>query len=145
MGIYKRSDQELRRRPDVTFEGEEGVDAGGPTLEFLWLAATQMKNGDGRGISLFEGTSGHLLPIHRTSYLNSGLFYVFGKVVAHSILHGGAGFPGLSPAMARFITDGEPDSASSSASIEDIPDLEYKDIIIKVLEIWFYIYLSVIF
>ncbi|KAJ7377519.1 hypothetical protein OS493_028502 [Desmophyllum pertusum] len=135
VGIYKRADQDLRRRPDVTFEGEEGVDAGGPTLEFLWLALSQMKNGDGREISLFEGAShGHLLPIHRTSYLNSGLFYVFGKVVAHSILHGGAGFPGLSPAMARFIADGEPDSASSLVSVDDIPDLKYKDIIEKMLE-----------
>ena len=136
VAIYKRGGQELRRRPEVTFEGEEGVDAGGPTLEFLWLALSQMKNGDGHQISLFEGASyGHLLPIHRSSYLDSGLYYVFGKVVAHSILHGGTGFPGLSPAMARFITDGEPDLASAFVSVEDIPDLEYKDIIEQVLDI----------
>ena len=35
--------------------------------------------------------------------------------------------------MARFIAEGELDSASSLASVDDIPDLEYKDIIEKVL------------
>ena len=34
--------------------------------------------------------------------------------------------------MARFIAEGEPDSVSSLASIDDIPDLEYKDIVEKV-------------
>ena len=133
IAIYKRANDNLMRRPDVTFEGEEGVDAGGPTLEFFWLALQQMKKGDGHNINLFEGDCGHFLPIHCTSYLDSGLFYVFGKVLAHSILHGGCGFPSLSPAMARFIVEGEPDSASSLVSVDDIPDLEYKDIIEKVL------------
>ena len=99
VGIYKRARDDLRKKPDVTFVGEEGVDAGGPTLESLWLALSQMRQGDGGKVSLFEGSSGHLLPVHCTSYLDSGLFYIFGKVVAHSILHGGTGFPGLSPAM----------------------------------------------
>ncbi|XP_074630592.1 uncharacterized protein LOC141889264 isoform X2 [Acropora palmata] len=99
VGIYKRARDDLRNKPDVTFVGEEGVDAGGPTLESLWLALSQMRQGDGGKVSLFEGSSGHLLPVHCTSYLDSGLFYIFGKVVAHSILHGGTGFPGLSPAM----------------------------------------------
>jgi len=132
IAIYKRANDELRRRPDVTFEGEEGVAAGGPTLEFLWLALQQMKKGNGHNINLFEGNSGHLLPIHCTSYLDSGLFYVFGKVVGHCILHVGCGFPSLSPAMARFIADGEPDTASSLVSIDNIPDFDYKDIIDKV-------------
>ena len=134
VGIYKRARDDLRKKPDVTFEGEEGVDAGGPTLEFLWLALSQMRQGDGGKVSLFEGSSGHLLPVHCTSYLDSGLFYVFGKVVAHSILHGGTGFPGLSPAMGRFIASGDVDSASCLVSAEDIPDIDYKDVIEKVLE-----------
>ena len=72
------------------------------------------------------------MPVHCTSYLDSDLFYVFRKVVGHCILHGGCGFPGLSPAMTRFIADGEPDTASSLVSVDDIPDLDYKDIIDKV-------------
>ena len=54
-----------------------------------------MKKGDGHNINLFEGDSGHFLPIYCTSYLDSGLFYAFGKVVAHPILHGGCGFSSL--------------------------------------------------
>ncbi|XP_015749579.1 PREDICTED: uncharacterized protein LOC107329406 isoform X2 [Acropora digitifera] len=131
--IYKRVRDDLRKKPDVTFEGEEGVDAGGPTLEFLWLALSQMRQGDGGKVSLFEGSSGHLLPVHCFSYLDSGLFYVFGKVVAHSILPGGTGSPGLSPAMGRFIASGDVDSTSSLVSAEDIPDTDYKDVIEKIL------------
>lgn len=73
------------------------------------------------------------MPIHSTSYLDSGLFYVFEKVVAHSILNGGSGFASLSLAMARFIAEGEPDSASSLVSVDNIQDLEYKDIVEKVV------------
>lgn len=55
-------------------------------------------------------------------------------MVAHSILHGGTGFPGLSPAMGRFIASGNVDSASSLVSAEDIiPDTDYKDVIEKIL------------
>ena len=67
------------RRPDVTFEGEEGVDAGGPTLEFFWLALQEMKKGDGHNINLFEGDSGHFLPIYCTSHLDSGLYMCLEK------------------------------------------------------------------
>lgn len=59
IGIYKRARDDLRKKPDLTFEG---VDAGGPTLEFLWLALSQMRQGDGGKVSLFEGSGGHLLP-----------------------------------------------------------------------------------
>lgn len=120
VAIYKRASDHLKRRPDAAFEGGEGVDAGGPNLEFFWLTLQQMKRGNGQNINLFEGDSGHILPIHCASYLDSGLFYVFGKVVAHSILHGGCGFPGLSPAMSEFIADGETDSVSSLVSNKEI-------------------------
>ena len=65
------------RRPGVTFEDEEGVDAGGPTLEFFCLAMHQIKKGDGHNTNLFEGDSGHFLPIQSTSYLDSGLLCVW--------------------------------------------------------------------
>ena len=129
VGIYKRAQDDLRKRPNVTFENEEGVDAGGPTREFLWLALCQMGQGDGGKISLFEGSRGHRLPVHSTSYLDSGLFYVFGKVVAHCVLHGGTGFPGLSPAMRRFIACGDIESASPLVSLDDMADMEYKEIV----------------
>lgn len=68
VSIYKRANQDLRRRPD----------AGGPTLELLWLALSQMKNGDSDGIILFEGASyGHFLSIHPALHILTAVCFIY--------------------------------------------------------------------
>lgn len=121
------------RRFDVIFEGEEGVDVGGLILEFFWFVLQEMKKGDGYNINFFEGDSGYFLLIYCIFYLDSGFFYVFGKVLFYFIFYGGCGFFNFLFVMVRFIVEGEFDFVFFLVLVDDILDFEYKDIIEKVL------------
>ena len=98
------------------------------------MILSALKDGDTRnGINLFEGAEDHVLPIHCSSSLDSGLFHLFGKVLAHSILHGGMGYLGMSPACAKFIATKSINEAATLVSLDDIPDLDYRNYAQKVL------------
>lgn len=92
-----------------------------------------MKKGDGYNINFFEGDSGYFLLIYCIFYLDSGFFYVFGKLVVYFIFYGGFGFFSFLFVMVRFIVEGEFDFVFFLVLVDDILDFEYKDIIEKVL------------
>lgn len=58
----KRKDIETKSIPDVTFIGEDGIDAEGLTKELFSIVMNSLKCGTG-GYILFEGSDDHLLPI----------------------------------------------------------------------------------
>ena len=131
--IYKRHSFNLKFTPDIDFNNEMGIDGGGLTKEFFHLVLTKLKDGDPSiGISLFEGVEDHIVPIHCSSSLDSGLFHLFGKILAHSILHGGMGFVGMAPSVAKYIATRSMDEAAMLVSIKDIPDLECREFARKV-------------
>ena len=126
--IYKRHGFNPKFTPDIEFNNEIGIDGGGLTKEYFHLVLAKLRDGDPSiGISLFEGAADHIVPIHCCSSLDSGLFHSFGKILAHSILHGGMGFVGMAPAVAKYISTKSMDQAATLVSLEDIPDLEYRD------------------
>ncbi|XP_067051737.1 uncharacterized protein [Acropora muricata] len=60
---YLKSRQfNLRARPNVVFDGEDGMDAEGLTRELCHMMSS-MRDGKG-GIILFEGQIDHLIPVH---------------------------------------------------------------------------------
>ena len=130
--IYKRPGFDLKSVPDIEFLNEIGVDGGGLTREFFHLILTKLRDGDPGSITLFEGEADHLVSIHCASSLDSGLFHLFGKVLAHSILHEGMGFIGMAPAVAKYIATRSTDEAAALVCLNDIPDLEYRDYAKKV-------------
>ena len=136
--MYKRHCFNFKFTPDIDFKNEVGIDGGGLSKEFFYLVLTKLRDGDPNiGISLFEGAPDHIVPIHCSSSLDSGLFHLFGKILAHSILHGGMGFIGMAPAVAKYIATKSMDEAATLVSIEDIPDLEYRDYAQKVSRVYF--------
>ena len=136
--IYKRHCFNFKFTPDIDFKNEVGIDGGGLSKEFFYLVLTKLRDGDpNTGISLFEGAPDHIVPIHCSSSLDSGRFHLFGKILAHSILQGGIGFIGMAPAVAKYIATKSIDEAATLVSIEDIPDLEYRDYAQKVLRVYF--------
>ena len=125
--LYKRPGFNPKSIPDIEFVGERGIDGGGLTREFSHMVLSKIRDGDSSiGITLFEGAEDHIVPIHCSSSLESGLFQLFGKIFAHSIPHGGMGFVGMSPACAKFIATKSLDEAATLVSLDDIPDLEYR-------------------
>ena len=134
LGLYKDPQKNLKARPRVRFEGEEGVGSG-PVREFFVCALGIAREGIGGGgtkpVVYFEGEADHLLPIHNQMLQQMGAFTCIGRIVGHSILHGGPGLFGLSPAAKHYWaynTDENP----PPLVIEDIADISLRGLISEV-------------
>ena len=118
----KRGELQLCEQPDVSFVGEEGIDATGLTKELAYMIVDGLRKGN-KGYMLFEGEANHMLPIHCEEYVQSKLFVYAGQLIAFSFLHGHIGFAGKSRALAKYIVTGDLKDAIPHICIEDIPDI----------------------
>ena len=122
----------LRARPNVVFDGEDGMDADGLTRELCHMIMATMRDGKG-GIILFEGQVDHLIPVHNEQYLASQYFKYAGQLIAYSFIHGGFGMTGLSRAIAEYLKSDDIDKCLQFLSVEDIPDLDVRQKLKQVL------------
>ena len=98
LAFYKKAltdKQRLRKKLVVTFDGEDGVDAGALSAEFFQLALDQVKK------RLFQGKKVRVLPIKDCT--KSSLFRIAGVIVAHSVLQSGPSFSCLCPALYQYL------------------------------------------
>lgn len=136
---YLKSRQfNLRARPNVVFDGEDGMDADGLTRELCHMMMSRMRDGDG-GIVLFEGQIDHLIPVHNEQYLASQYYKYAGQLIAYCFVHGGFGITGLSRAIAEYLKSGEVNECLPYLSEEDIPDLDIRE---KLKEVHVHIHLT---
>ena len=126
MKEHKRGSIDLKKKPDVEFVGEAGMDADALTREYFHILMSSLKEGAGC-IVLFEGEENHLLPVHCTEYVASQYFVYVGKMIAHSILHCGKGLVGLSRALAQFIVTDDIERSMLNLTVNDVPDLEIRE------------------
>ncbi|XP_051809923.1 uncharacterized protein LOC110970857 isoform X1 [Acanthochromis polyacanthus] len=76
---------------------------------------------------LFEGEPDHLVPAASEVLIESNLFRVAGRMLAHSFLHDGPHVRGLSPAVVHVLFNGDPETAT--VVTEDCPDLDIRSVI----------------
>lgn len=137
MGIYKKPDLKLTANPKVRFEEEDAVGSG-PIREFLVSAITVIAEGipslSGRSkpIIFFEGEKDHLIPIHDRTLRLSGAFKAAGRIIGHSILHGGPGLHGISPAIKHLLATSTESDEPVPIVLEDVPDMELRHLINQV-------------
>ena len=115
LAFYKKSltdKARLRKKLVVTFQGEDGVDAGALSAEFFQLALDQIKKW------LFQGKPDRVLPIKDST--KALLFQIAGMITAHSLVQGGPGFPCLSPAVYHYVL-GKCEDVALHINKEDIP------------------------
>ena len=125
LGLYKDHRKNIRAPLQVRFEGKEGVGTG-PIREFFVCAMKILQegiHGDGRPIVYFEGESDHLLPIHNQLLQQMGVYTCIGKMIGHSILHGGPGLYGILQVAKHYWTHDDLQKNPPPMVIEDIPDL----------------------
>ena len=82
----------------------------------------RLKQGPGGAINVLEGLPGHLVPIHNYDVLSGGLFILAGRMILHAILNDCSCVPGVSSAVASYISTGIRDSAVEYITLDDIPD-----------------------
>ena len=134
IGLYKDPKINLRALPKVRFEGEDGV-ATGPVREFFVCSMKIPQegiHGEGRPLVYFEGEDDHLLPIHNQLMQQMGAYSCIGKMIGHSILHGGPGLFGLSPVAKHYWTHDDLERNPPPLVLEDIPDLNLRESIQEV-------------
>ena len=80
----KRGELQFCEEPDVTFIGEEGINAKGLTKELAYMIVDGLRKGNN-----------HMLPIHCEEYVQSKLYVYAGQLIALAFLHGHYGGPKL--------------------------------------------------
>ena len=85
------------------------------------------------GIALFRGDSRGKVPIFSNAHVLTSVFDVLGKMIAHSLIQGGPGFPYLAPVIYAYISTGNPQVASLKVLVLDINNQPLSVFIEKVI------------
>jgi hypothetical protein len=80
-----------------------------------------------------EGEKDHLLPVHDQTLRLTGAFKALGRIIGHSVLHGGPGLYGLSPAAKHYITSSKENIEDElHITLLDVPDVDLRTLITEV-------------
>uniref|UniRef100_A0AAV2MJG4 Uncharacterized protein n=1 Tax=Knipowitschia caucasica TaxID=637954 RepID=A0AAV2MJG4_KNICA len=121
--FYKRQ-QEWACPLRCTLIGDVAIGEGVMRHFMTTVISKLQRNG---GTLLFEGEPDHLVPAASEVLIDSNLFRVAGRMLAHSFLHDGPNITGLSPAVIHVLFNGDPETAT--VVTEDCPDLHIRSII----------------
>ncbi len=122
---FKRPTFDVTKNIKVVFVGEPSVDDGGPLQEMFTLLLNHIARFSG----LFEGRDGHVIPAHNLSRLNTGEYYIAGKIIATSLVHGCRAPHCFSQSIVEYIMNGK---IISQPDPKVIPDYEIQQKVIKV-------------
>ena len=133
MRLMKDPTLDMRKEPDVMFEGELGADLGGPKKEFFSRALQSLVEVDQvYKIQLFGGLEDHRVPLYNVDAISEDCFTMAGKLLAWSVLHDGESLVGLPSSVVEYLSTESVSKAASKVTIDDVCDLELKEIIEKV-------------
>ena len=116
IAFYKGSKFSPHAEVRICIENQPAVDAGGVRRQFMCDVFSYFSTSS--TIKLFEGPKNRLRPVFRQSSISSGLLTLVGKMVGHSVILDGQGFPFFSPACYLYMA-GYLDRAISVISIAD--------------------------
>lgn len=131
IAIFKNPGFDMSKPCKIVFEDEPAIDGGGPKREYFALLLASLLSPN-IPVRLFEGQSNRILPIHNADALRAHLFKVAGKMIASSVVNGGACFPHFSPAAYTYIATNSIQAVLDVVGVEDIPDTEILDCINQV-------------
>ncbi|XP_076737569.1 G2/M phase-specific E3 ubiquitin-protein ligase-like [Maylandia zebra] len=92
---------------------EEGLDAGGPKREFLSLLMKHMKDRP-----IFDGPEGRRFLVYNAKAVREDEYYLAGKMIAVSVVHGGPGPHFLSEELVHYLA-GQTSVKATVASVTD--------------------------
>ena len=120
---YKSSDCDVLAPISIFVKGQPAIDTGGVLRQvfsevFLSLANNKcMKH-------IFTGEQFRKVPVFSNELVVNGFFEVLGKMISHSLVQGGPGFPYLSPAIYWYLATGDLQVALGKASCADVCNKE---------------------
>ena len=117
VAFYKSSRLDFAKQIRVRFNDQPAIDVGGVRAQLYSTVFDVFSQN--RKITLFDGNVRRLRPHCSAEARSSGLFKVLGKMVGHSIMQDGIGFPYLAP-MCYWYLAGREQKALESLSVEDL-------------------------
>ena len=100
------------------------MDTGGVLRQAFTDVFSEIANGSS-SLRLFRGVdASRLTPIYSSEHVLTGIFEVLGKMIAHSLIQGGPGFPYLARSIYWYIATGDLSEAVARCSFVDVGDHE---------------------
>ncbi|XP_045079743.1 G2/M phase-specific E3 ubiquitin-protein ligase-like isoform X2 [Coregonus clupeaformis] len=110
---YSETCDMLVKFTDDTGVLEEGIDTGGPRREFLTLLMKHLKDRP-----IFDGPEGHRFLVYNAKAVREDEYYLAGKMIAVSVVHGGPGPHFLSEDLVHYLA-GQPSFKATNNLITD--------------------------
>ncbi|XP_023154350.2 uncharacterized protein LOC111588293 isoform X1 [Amphiprion ocellaris] len=110
---YSETYDMLVRFTDDAGVFEEGIDTGGPRREFLTLLMKHLKDRP-----IFDGPEGHRFLVYNANAVREDEYFMAGKMIAVSIVHGGPGPHFLSEDLVHYLA-GQPSFKAAVSLITD--------------------------
>ena len=100
-------------------KGKIAIDTGGVLRQnytdvFIALAESKY------GLVLFKGDATRKVPVFSNSHVLTGIFEIIGRLIAHSLIQGGPGFPYLAAIIYSYLSSGDLQTAVLKASYMDV-------------------------
>lgn len=116
IAYYKKRDVDLTHPLRIKYSA--GLDAGGLSRQFYSDVMLHIKD----KMNAFEGpVATCLIPAYSSQVLASGILKILGRIVVHSLLQGGPGFPFLAPYVYKYITTENIDQAFEDVTLSVLP------------------------
>lgn len=116
IAYYKKRDVDLSH--PLTIKYSEGLAAGGLSRQFYSDVMMHIKD----KMNALEGpVPTCLIPAYSSQVLASGILKILGRIIVHSLLQGGPGFPFLAPFVYKYITTESMDQAFDDVTLAELP------------------------
>ena len=127
---YKSRDFDATTPLRIRIRNQVTVDNGGVLRQFYSDVFASLARSD--EMKLFQGEVRRRLPLFKNEHVITGIFEILGKMIAHSLVQEGPGFPYLAPVIYSYISSGDLQVALLKVSIMDVCDPILAGVIKKV-------------
>ena len=128
---YKSSDFDPLIPISIYLKGQPAIDTGGVLRQVFSNVFHALANNEVIK-NVFVGSKDRILPPFSNELVVNGFFETLGKMIAHSLVQGGSGFPYLSPTIYWYLATDDLQVGLQRASCADVDNHELVDYITRV-------------
>ena len=132
IAYYKKPSLNMSNPIMVKYRDMPAMDAGGPSRQFYCDVLSRMKE----DLNILEGPPKRLIPVYSSSVLASDMLKILGRIIVHSLLQEGPGFPFLNPFVFWYLVSDSADVAVNYVLVSDL-QTPVAEMINKVKTIWY--------
>lgn len=116
---YKNPSFDPKKGLRFCIKGKIAIDTGGVLRQIYSDVFNSLAESKG-GLVLFKGDTTRKVPVFSNTHVLTGIFEIMGKLIAHSLIQGGPGFPYLAPIIYSYLSSGDLQTAILKASSMDV-------------------------